>query len=518
MNESTFDEKVVASPMEDTGQGGSDEGSDNDASTFAASAGSVPQAVDTDPVGSVGLATSETGQPSTVFADDMIGVADEAAPDTEHLSRAENPLEPGSSAHEDQGEPGRGAAGGMQTLLKDYGDEYVTPQRGDILEGTIVRIDKDGIMVDIGTKSEGIVPPHEALNIINNPDEHLQVGDEVLVFVVQPENQNGHVVLSLNRARAEKGWRMVQKQFEEGNTIEAEVTDFNRGGLIVNISGVRGFVPMSQAVGLRHNGASDAEVEQRMGAMVGRSLKLKVIEVNRSRNRLILSERAAMQEIRTQRKDQLLAELNEGEIRHGRVSSICDFGAFVDLGGADGLVHLSELSWSQVSHPREVVKVGDEVDVYVIGVDREKKKIALSLRRGQPGPWSKIGERYKAGDLVTGVVTKLASFGAFARIEDGVEGLIHVSELGEGRVPHPKNVVKEGDQLTLRILRIDPERRRLGLSLKRALHETADRPKQSDSPSLVSMEPTAADAAGADQVQSAQQGDPGEVGLDRQDD
>jgi small subunit ribosomal protein S1 len=219
---------------------------------------------------------------------------------------------------------------------------------------------------------------------------------------------------------------------------------------------------------------AEEDLEKRMAEMVGRTIPLKVIEVNRSRNRLILSERAATQEMRVQRKEQLLDELREGEIRHGRVTSICDFGAFVDLGGADGLVHLSELSWSQIGHPSEVVKVGDEVDVQILGVDRDKKKIALSLRRSQPGPWTRVADRYKVGDIVTGKITKLTNFGAFARIEDGVEGLIHVSELADARVPHPRNVVKEGDTLTLRVIRIDAERRRLGLSLKQAQEEHAE--------------------------------------------
>jgi len=354
----------------------------------------------------------------------------------------------------------------MSSLMADMEADYRSPRRGDVLEGTVVRIDKDGIMVDIGTKSEGVIPSHELQGLGIRGEEQPKIGDDVLVYVLQPENQDGHVVLSLRRARSERGWRTAQKQFEEGTTIEAEVIDYNRGGLIVNVDGVRGFVPMSQVVGLRHDSAAEGDSEAKMAAMVGRRMPLKILEINRRRNRLILSERSAMQELRSQRKEQLLAELQEGQIRRGRVSSLCDFGAFIDLGGADGLVHLSELSWGQISHPGEVVKVGDEIDVYVLGVDREKKKIALSLRRGQGEPWSKVAEKYRVGDLVSGRITKLAQFGAFARIEDGVEGLIHISELGEGRIQHPKNVVKEGDVLTLRVIRIDPARRRLGLSLK----------------------------------------------------
>lgn len=362
----------------------------------------------------------------------------------------------------------------MQNLMESFDRNYHMPRRGETVEGVVVRIDKDGILVDVGTKSEGIVSAHEVQSLDSELLDEIKVGDTILVFVVQTENQQGHVVLSLRKARAEKGWRTAQKRFDENQMVEAKVTDYNRGGLIVNLDGVRGFVPISQVMGLRQDRVSEEELEKRMAEMVGKTIALKVIEVNRSRNRLILSERIATQEMRVQRKEQLLGELREGEIRHGRVTSVCDFGAFIDLGGADGLVHLSELSWSQVAHPSEVVKLGDEVDVQVLGVDREKKKIALSLRRSQPGPWDRVNERYKVGDIVTGKVTKLTNFGAFARIEDGVEGLIHVSELADGRVPHPRNVVKEGDTLTLRIIRIDAEQRRLGLSLKQVQGEQTE--------------------------------------------
>lgn len=367
----------------------------------------------------------------------------------------------------------------MSTYLAQGIHDYTTPQRGDVLEGTIVRIDRDGVLVDINMKSEGIVPPYEVNNLGQEADK-LNIGDEVLAYVLQPENQEGHVVLSLARARTERGWRTVQKQYEAGEIIEAEVIDHNKGGLIVNVEDVRGFVPISQVVGLRQDqNLNESELEQKLASMKGERIPLKILEINRRRNRLILSERAAVQERRATRKEQLLEELREGEIRHGRVSSICDFGAFIDLGGADGLVHISELSWGQVAHPSDVLKVGDEVDVYVMGVDREKKKIALSLRRAQPEPWTQVAEKYKIGDLVTGTVTKLASFGAFARVEDGVEGLIHVSELGEGRILHPRSVVQEGDTLQLRVIRVDAQRRRLGLSLRK-VNEEAGVPAEDD--------------------------------------
>ncbi len=277
---------------------------------------------------------------------------------------------------------------------------------------------------------------------------------EVLVFVVQPENQEGHAVVSIDRARQEKSWRKLQEIYEANEVIEAEVTNYNKGGLLVNLDGVRGFVPASQVSEIR--GGDDASKQADMARLIGSSLPLKVIEINRHRNRLILSERQAIQERRDVMKEKLIEELKEGEVRKGRVSSICDFGAFVDIGGADGLVHLSELSWSRVRHPSEVLKVGQEIDVYVLGINAQEKKIALSIKRTQAEPWSRVAANYEVGQLVRGTVTQLANFGAFARIEDGIEGLIHVSELTDERITHPKQVVREGQELLLRIIRIDP--------------------------------------------------------------
>jgi small subunit ribosomal protein S1 len=274
-------------------------------------------------------------------------------------------------------------------------------------------------------------------------------------------------VVSIDRARQEKSWRRLQELHEANEVIEAEVTNYNKGGLLVNLDGVRGFVPASQVTEIR--GGDEASKQADMARLIGSSLPLKVIEINRHRNRLILSERQAVQERRDVMKERLIDELSEGEVRKGRVSSICDFGAFVDIGGADGLVHLSELSWSRVRHPSEVLRVGQEVDVYVLGINAQEKKIALSIKRTQAEPWSRVAAAYEVGQLVRGTVTQLANFGAFARIEDGIEGLIHVSELVDDRVSHPKQVVSEGDDLLLRIIRIDPQRRRMGLSLRRAL-------------------------------------------------
>jgi small subunit ribosomal protein S1 len=320
------------------------------------------------------------------------------------------------------------------------------PRRGEIVEGTIASIDRDGILIDVGGKSDGTVPVHEIAELMQS-ENPPKVGDQVLAYVLASGDREGRMLLSLRQGEVERAWRSLEQLFNSGQVIEAKVTESNKGGVIVDALGLRGFVPISQLSGVRHEGSNEDQTTERLAGLVGESLPLKVVEINRRRNRLILSERLARQEQRGRRKDELIAELQEGEVRRGRVTSVTDFGAFVDIGGADGLVHLSELSWTRVGRPSDVLQVGDEIDVMVIGVDRERKKIALSLRRTQPEPWA-------------------AAFGAFARIEDGIEGLIHISELGEGHIANPRQVVQEGDRHRMRVLRVEPDRRRLGLSLR----------------------------------------------------
>ncbi len=361
-----------------------------------------------------------------------------------------------------------GGAESMGSWLDEHEQTVRQWRRGDVVDGVVVSADREEFLVDIGSKSEAIVPPGEVGHGLES--DAPKVGESVLAYVISGEDQEGRVVLSLTRARAERGWRDLQKQFEAGASVEGEVVDINKGGLVVNVEGVRGFVPLSQIADLRR-GSPDEPVEARLEVMKGRTLLLKVIEMNRRRNRLILSERAALQERRSREKERLLAELEPGETRAGVVSSICDFGAFVDLGGADGLVHLSELSWGQVSHPSQVTRVGERVKVYVVGVDRDSKKIALSMKRLQAEPWAQVAEKYQPGQIVNGKITKLAAFGAFAEIEPGIEGLIHISELSEDRITHPKQVVREGDELPLKIIRIESDRHRLGLSLRQAEEE-----------------------------------------------
>ncbi len=357
----------------------------------------------------------------------------------------------------------------MEALLRESANP-INIKRGDVVEGIIVRIDQDEILVDIGLKSEGVLSTKELPASGYGSFNELHLNDKVLVYVMQPETSDGHALLSLKRANAERQWRIADEQYKNGELLKARVIDFNKGGLIVDVAGIRGFVPISQILNLKReevaSGGESQETAAKLASMKDKELTLKIIEINRTRNRLILSERLAVQEWRQRRREELLDELKPGEVRRGVVSNLANFGAFVDLGGADGLVHISQLAWSRVNHPSEVLHVGQEVEVQVLSVDKEKKKIALSIKRAEVDPWTTVEQRYTPGQVVTGVITKIAPFGAFARIEDGIEGLIHLSELTPGM--DPKTALHEGLQLQLRILRIDAERRRLGLSLRQA--------------------------------------------------
>lgn len=368
--------------------------------------------------------------------------------------------------------------------LLDSVEELQPLRRGNIVEGIVMEAapGADGIFLNVGHKAEGHVPANEMKTLSEEEIRDLKVGDSVLAMVIKTETYEGSAILSIDRAAGEIGWKTLQKALESGERISGKIVEFNRGGAIVAAEGVRGFVPMSQLVTTPKDkargtakpdsddqGAAESQQQEQPG--VGRTIELKVLELNRTRNRAILSERQAVQEIRNERKAKLIGELREGEVRRGRVTGISAFGAFVDLGGADGLIHISELSWSTVTSPKDIVNIGQELDVIVHRVDAEEKKIALSLKRLQPEPWATINERYRVGDIVDSTITKLTDFGAFARIEDTIEGLVHVSELTTRRINHPREVVREGDAVRLKIVRIEPERRRLGLSLKRAEEE-----------------------------------------------
>lgn len=356
----------------------------------------------------------------------------------------------------------------MAALLEEETAAYPEIRRGEIIEGTVVGTDRDGILVDIGAKSEGVIPAHEMQCLQPEGPSRLKVGEKLLVAVVQPESHEGQVILSLDRARGERGWRVLQDYMDANEAFEGYVTGSNKGGLLVNVEGVNAFVPLSQIVAGPERGSPE-NTQRALSEWTGKTITLKVIELNRRRNRAILSERSAVQEKRAAEKERLLQELNEGDIRTGRITSIRDFGIFVDIGGADGLVHLSELSWERTpKSPQELFKVGQEVPVYVLKVDNEAKKIALSVRRAQPERWDEIVSRYREGQIVPGQVTKLAPFGAFVRLEGPIEGLIHISELVDRRITHPKEVVEEGDVVPVKIVRIEYDRHRLGLSLKQA--------------------------------------------------
>ncbi len=357
-----------------------------------------------------------------------------------------------------------------ELTMADLLDQYVPSKalrRGEIIDGKVMSKTGEGLLVNIGYKSEGLVPGREMRTLGSEGVEELGVGDEIIAYVINPEGPDGSSILSIDRARGEQGWRILEKSMESDETVKGKIIGSNRGGAVVESEGVQGFIPLSQLVGPARELYVPGGEPPKEG-FVGMEVEFKIVELNRRRNRAIFSERAALQAWKQIQKMRLVQELSEGEIRRGRVAGISNFGAFVDLGGADGLIHISELSWEPVKSPEEVVSVGDEIDVFILKVDRENLKIALSLRRLKPEPWDEVENKFAVGQTVDGVVTKLANFGAFARIDAGIEGLIHISELSHQVIKHPRDVVNEGDELKLKIIRIEPERRRLGLSLKQA--------------------------------------------------
>ena len=356
----------------------------------------------------------------------------------------------------------------METLLNQEGLALDFPQPGEIRTGVIASISQSQVLVSVGAKSEGVITGRELETIPTDERAALQVGQEVLVYVLNAEDDNGNVVLSYTRAQEQKGWAEVEKMLEDSATYEGKVDGFNKGGIIVPVYGLRGFIPASQLSISRRMAVTGDTPDQRYAKMIGESISVRVIEVDRKRRRLILSERAASSETRQSIKERVIESLKEGESYTGKVTSLADFGAFVNVNGADGLVHLSEISWDRVQHPSEVLEVGQEVKVKVINIDREKRRIGLSIRALQSDPWQSKVEKFKVGQLVEGVITRLTKFGAFARLEGDLEGLIHISEISENRIEHPKEAgLHEGDVVTLRVIRIDPDQRRIGLSLRK---------------------------------------------------
>lgn len=355
----------------------------------------------------------------------------------------------------------------MATLLEQEGLGIDFPQQGEIRTGVLASIAPGQILVSVGTKSEGIITGREYDLIPQDELQELKVGQEIPVYVVNPEDQGGNLVLSYVRAREEVGWQEAEKLLASKAAFSSSIIGYNKGGLIVPLGVLRGFVPASQISLSRRAEVSGDTPEQRWGKMIGQTIEVCVIEVDRDRRRLILSERAASSETRETLKEKVIDELQEGDIRVGRVTSLADFGAFVNISGADGLVHLSEISWDRISNPGEVLSVGQEVKVKVISIDREKKRIGLSIRQLLSDPWAERTKKYQVGQLVEATITRLTKFGAFARLEEDMEGLIHISEISEKRIEHPKEVLSEGDVVTLRVIKIDPDNHRIGLSLRR---------------------------------------------------
>jgi small subunit ribosomal protein S1 len=347
----------------------------------------------------------------------------------------------------------------------DY--DYVGPRRGDIRPGLIVSMRPNEIVINLGAKQDAIVASREVQDMPPEALHALKVGDTVNVCVLRVDDREDLIIVSLKIGREYLDWQHAQELLDSGEIVTAKVIQFNKGGVVVAFGTLQGFVPTSQIADLERRTLGSPQPEA-LARFVGEEFYLKVIEVNRGRRRLILSERLASRERRAQQREALLAEIRVGETRTGTVSSLRDFGAFVDLGGMEGLVHLSELSWSRVKDPHEVLKVGQQVQVQVLRVDQTEQRIALSLKRTQADPWSLASEKYVPGQLAEGMVTHLAKFGAFVELEPGVEGLVHLSELGEGRIEDPAEAVTEGEHHAFLVLAVDKERHRISLSLRQA--------------------------------------------------
>jgi small subunit ribosomal protein S1 len=358
----------------------------------------------------------------------------------------------------------------MEDLLSQGDYMYERPKRGEIRTGTVVLVGPDEIVVDVGAKREGVVSPQDMERLSPEERATISVGDEIPVYVVNPEDRDGNTIVSIHLAQIEQDWKKAEECLESKEIFEGEVIGYNKGGLVVPFGRIRAFVPASQIAGFPRRLSPNQRIE-RLSQQVGREIIGQIIEVDRRRKRLIMSEQAAQSEWRERKRSEVMDNLVEGQVVHGVVTSLANFGAFVDLGGTDGLIHISEMAWHRVRHPREVIQVGDEVDVYVLKLDRARSRIGLSLRRLQPDPWSLVDTKYYIDQLVVGRITNITDFGAFAHLEDGVEGLIHISELSDAEVNHPSEVVKRGEAYLLEVIKIEPERQRIGLSLKRVSTE-----------------------------------------------
>jgi small subunit ribosomal protein S1 len=379
----------------------------------------------------------------------------------------------------DTQEPGVWTTGPDGELVPDYEATFPEITEGEVVHGTVVRVDKDEVLVDIGYKSEGVIPVAElSIRRSVNPDDEVGVGDEIDALVLTKEDSEGRLILSKKRARFELAWKEIERKAESGEPITGRVIEVVKGGLILDL-GVRGFLPASLV---------DIRRVQDLDEFLAQELRCKVIELNRSRNNVVLSRRAVLEDERKEMRQAILDRLSPGDVVDGTISNIVDFGAFVDLDGMDGLIHISELSWGHVNHPSEVLDIGQEVKVKVLDIDRERQRISLGLKQTQSDPWQQVLDSYSLNDIVEGKVTKVVTFGAFVEILPGVEGLVHISELAQHHVENPREVVAQGQAVQVKIIEMDAERRRLSLSLKRVDESEASQPRPEDAPPLALSE------------------------------
>ncbi len=352
-------------------------------------------------------------------------------------------------------------------LIPDYDATFPVINEGEVVRGKVVRVDKDEVLVDIGYKSEGVIPVSElSIRRSVNPADEVNLGDEIDALVMTKEDAEGRLILSKKRARFEMAWKRIEGAAESGEPVEGTVIEVVKGGLILDL-GVRGFLPASLV---------DIRRVQDLDEFMSQTLRCKVIELNRSRNNVVLSRRAVLEEERREMRQAILDRLSPGDVVEGTISNIVDFGAFVDLEGIDGLIHISELSWSHVNHPSELLEIGQEVRVKVLDIDRDRQRISLGLKQTQSDPWQQVIDAYEQGDVVEGRVTKVVTFGAFVEVVPGVEGLVHISELAAHHVENPREIVQQGETVRAKIIEMDAERRRLSLSLKRVEEGESARP------------------------------------------
>ena len=348
----------------------------------------------------------------------------------------------------------------MESLIEEFSPKEIL-ERGEIVDGTVISIQENGLVIDLGQKSEGFVPKNE-MKSLTNPESY-EKGKQIITYVIFPETQEGTILLSVDRARGEQGWKTLDSARQEGKTLIGKIVDSNKGGAVVECEGVQGFVPLSQLIGPARELYTPSGPPK--AGFIGMSIEFRITELNRRRNRAIFSERAALEAVKLKLKSERIKELNVGDVVKGKVLGTSKFGVFVEMDGADGLIHISELSWDTVLDPENFVQIGTSLDVQIIKIDHENLRIALSLKRLQPEPWEMISGDVSVGTIMKGTITKLASFGAFARVKGGLEGLIHLSELSYDKVDLPSDVVSEGQEVEVKIIKIEEERKRLGLSL-----------------------------------------------------